>query len=109
MFCYTGDVRTAMVMIVDTESQYVGNNPQTTEGSLAFYNAIDLTATWSVASCSPISCTYSWNLNFDGTSYGPITWSAIFNGPTQLWIVDFAVVTVSLTSTSHTALLVKFP
>jgi len=51
-------------------------------------------------------CTYSWNLNLDGISHGPITWAAILNGPTQVWVVDFVGVTVSLGSTSHTALLV---
>jgi hypothetical protein len=33
--------------------------------------------------------------------------SAIFGGKSQVWIVDIAVIALSLTSPSHTALLVK--
>ena len=73
---------------------------------VALFNAMDFTATWSLTSCPAISVTYSWVANVDGTSYGPVTWTAGMGNGGYFWVVDIAVITVSRTSSWHTAFLV---
>jgi hypothetical protein len=76
------------------------------ESDVVLYNTIDFTATWSLTSCPVMSVTYSWMANVDGTSAGPITWSAGMGDGGYLWVVDFAAITLSRTSSWHTAILV---